>query len=367
MPSTAEPHARWTPLRIAAVWGFWTLVGIASAVQGRVMAGWEGESISLGAALLRGLPPWWFWAVGTPAVAWMGRRFRLEGGRWPLAVVIHLAGAVVATALHALWLGAFFAALGLTAEMTESTGEYLRLLLVSRLYLDILTYWAILGAVHAFDYYDRFQERELRTSRLEAQLARARLDALRMQLNPHFLFNALNAVSAQVRAGRGAVATSMLSGLGDLLRYVLDSEEDALVPLRQEMSILERYVEIERIRFSDRLTVELELPDELGEARVPSLLLQPLVENAVRHGISPREGPGRIEVSVARHGDRLSLTVRDDGVGIDGADGPRSGVGLANTRARLEGLFGTDYRLEMGRGGDGGTEVRIELPFRTGP
>ncbi|MEQ9569770.1 MAG: histidine kinase, partial [Longimicrobiales bacterium] len=231
-------------VRALSVLGFWTLVGLLSGLQSTILGRMEGQDVSLLLGAFRAVPPWWFWALATPAVGWMARRFPLEGGHWPASLAAHVGGALVATALHALWVGAFFLAIGATAAMTETIPEYLRLIFVSRLYLDLLTYAAVLGAVYAFDYHDRFQERRLRASRLEAQLATARLDALRMQLNPHFLFNTLNTVAAQVRAGRAGVATSMLSGLGELLRYVLDSDQGALVPLGQERAFLERYLEI---------------------------------------------------------------------------------------------------------------------------
>jgi signal transduction histidine kinase len=400
-----HPRKR-TLVRAAAVVAFWTLVGLASAVQSHVVATLEGSPAPVGLSILRSVPVWWFWVPATPAIAWLGRRAQLERRTWGRAVIVHFGASVVVAALHSVWLLGFFTLLGVTAEMTETAAEFARILFLSRLYLDLLTYWAVLGAVHAFDYHDRFQERELRASRLETQLARARLDALRMQLNPHFLFNALNAVSAQVRAGRATVAVSMLSGIGDLLRYVLDCEEEALVPLWQERAFLERYVEIERIRFADRLSVDIELPAELGEARVPSLLLQPLVENAIRHGVAPREGPGRIEVQGRRRGDMLVLSVRDDGVGLDGpgpwpspvasesaadrgagdadetgvggrpprepVQGPgpptaSAGVGLANTRARLDELYGPAYRFEVRASAGGGTEVEIGIPYREAP
>lgn len=357
------PRRPW--LRALAVLGFWTLVGVLSGLQSAILGRMEGEDVPLLAATLRSVPPWWFWALATPAVRWMARRFPLEGDHWPASLAAHAGGALVATALHAAWVGTFFWAIGATAAMTETVAEYLRLVFVSRLYLDLLTYGAVLGAVYAFEYHDRFQERRLRASRLEAQLAHARLDALRMQLNPHFLFNALNTVAAQVRAGRAGVATSMLSGLGELLRYVLDSEPAAVVPLRQERAFLERYLQIERARFADRLQVEIDLPEALEGACVPSLLLQPLAENAVRHGIAPREGPGRIEITARRSGERLVLTVRDDGVGPGGASSGANGVGLANTRARLTELYGPRHRFTIGPREGGGTEVVVEIPWRT--
>ena len=357
--------------RVAGVFGFWTLLGLASAAQAHVASAMEGAPAPWWLSILRAVPVWWFWVPATPAIAWLGRRVRLERGSLWRAGIVHGAASLAGAALHAVWLFAFFSLLGVTAEMTETAGEFLRLLFLSRLYLDVLTYGAVLGAAYAFDYHDRYRERDLRASRLETQLARARLDALRMQLNPHFLFNALNAVAAQVRGGRATAAVEMLGGLGDLLRYALESGEEPLVPLWQELAFLDRYLDIERIRFGDRLAVAIDVPAHLRAARVPPLLLQPLVENAVRHGIAPRDAPGRVEVRARRDGDRLIVSVRDDGIGLgsrralrrDGAPVAPSGVGLANTRARLEELYGDRHAFEIGARSGGGVEVTVGFPW----
>ena len=355
-------------LRAAVVFLFWTLVGLASAAQSHVTAAMEGSPAPFWLSMLRSVPVWWFWVPATPAIAWLGRRARVERGGWPRAVIVHLGASVVATLLHAVWLLGLFTLLGVTAQMTETRMEFLRILFLSRLYLDVLTYWAVLGGAYAFEYHDRYRERELRASRLEVQLARARLDALRMQLNPHFLFNALNAVAAQVRGGRPDAAVTMLGGLGDLLRYALESSDELLVPLWQELAFLERYLEIERVRFEDRLEVRVHVPAELHDALVPALLLQPLVENAVRHGIAPRDASGRVEVEAHRDADDLVVAVRDDGVGLGAGDRAAgktaAGVGLTNTRARLEQLFGDRYALVIAARAGGGVEVEVRVPWK---
>jgi LytS/YehU family sensor histidine kinase len=189
-----------------------------------------------------------------------------------------------------------------------------------------------------------------------------------MQLNPHFLFNALNAVAAQVRGGRPDAAVTMLGGLGDLLRYALESSDELLVPLWQELAFLDRYLEIERVRFEDRLEVRVHVPAELHDALVPALLLQPLVENAVRHGIAPRDASGRVEVEAHRDADDLVVAVRDDGVGLGAGDRAAgktaAGVGLTNTRARLEQLFGDRYALVIAARAGGGVEVEVRVPWK---
>ena len=347
--------------RALAILAFWTLIGLGSALQMHVGEASYGRGVTITVSLLRTLPVWLFWAPVTPIVAWLARRFRLERGRRAAAIGVHLAAAIAASALHALFLAWFFDVAGLMEGFDERLGEMLKMMFVSRLYLDLLTYVAILGVVYAIEYHDRFRERDVRASRLEAQLTRARLDALRMQLNPHFLFNALNAVAAEVRVRRNDEAITMLVGLSDLLRYALDADEEARVPLWKELAFLERYVDIERVRFADRLRVDVDVPAELRDVRVPPLLLQPLVENAIRHGIGPRDAPGRVEVRARARDGSIVFTVRDDGVGLRGD--AAAGIGLANVRERLTGLYGDRHNIELRERTEGGVEVTVVLPY----
>src|SRR6185436_7564987 len=207
------------------------------------------------------------------------------------------------------------------------------------------TYAILLCGVYVAAYYARYRERELAASQLQGQLAHAQLQALRMQLNPHFLFNALNSISMLVRGGRSGEAVRMLAGLGDLLRGVLEEERPNEVPLREELDFLTRYLAIEQIR-ADRLQVRMEVAPELMEARVPTLILQPLVENAIRHGISRSSAAGLVEIGARRENGSLLLSVRDDGPGLSAGDG-REGVGLTNTRARLARMYGDAQGLVL--------------------
>jgi sensor histidine kinase YesM len=230
----------------------------------------------------------------------------------------------------------------------------------------LFTYWAILGVIYAFNYYRKYREHELKASHLETQLAQAQLQALKMQLHPHFLFNTLHAISSLMRKDVEA-ADSMITRLSDLLRLTLETTGVQEVTLRQELEFLERYLEIEQTRFRDRLTVRMEIEPETLDARVPNLILQPLVENAIRHGIAPRSAPGWIEIR-ATHDDRmLHLQVRDNGPGLppDLEAEMKEGVGLANTRARLEQLYGAAQRFDLNNAAEGGLIVSLTLPFRT--
>ncbi len=228
---------------------------------------------------------------------------------------------------------------------------------------DFLIYWGVLGAVVALGYYRKYREGELRAVELQAQLAQAQLQALKMQLHPHFLFNTLNAIAALVRKNENKAATDMLAGLSDLLRLTLENAGAQEVSLKQEIDFLERYLNIERIRFADRLQVRLQIAPETLEARVPNLILQPLVENAIRHGIAPRATPGLIEINAERENGRLRLQVKDNGPGMPPGKLNRSGVGLSNTRARLERLYGANQSLALNNAPEGGAVVTLEIPF----
>jgi sensor histidine kinase YesM len=235
-------------------------------------------------------------------------------------------------------------------------------------------YFAVLGCVYAFTYFLEAREREAQRSRLAAQLAEAQLAALRMQLNPHFLFNSLNAIAVLVRDQNTRDASRMLELLGSVLRQVLHGEPRQEVTLAEELRFVEQYLAIEEVRFSDRLRVRWSVEDSARDALVPEFILQPLVENAVRHGIAKRSDAGTIELSASIVGDELVLRIADDGPGLPLETAPRAegsgagngdpGLGLANTRARLSTLFGDAARLDVARAGGGGTVVTIHLPLR---
>jgi len=244
--------------------------------------------------------------------------------------------------------------------------------------LDFLAYGAVLGFTHSIHFYRRFREREHRALVLETNLAHARLDTLRAQLQPHFLFNSLNAIAALLRRDP-RLAEATLVSLSELLRLALSRSKTQEVALRDELEFVQRYLDIQRTRFGDKLRVEQDLAPETLECSVPTLLLQPLVENAIRHGIEPAERPGTVRLTAQKRNGRLSLTVEDDGVGLatpdranlpensssSGAPVPaKNGIGLANLRARLATLYGADQELEASPRPEGGFVVRIELPWR---
>ncbi|HTG44532.1 MAG TPA: histidine kinase [Verrucomicrobiae bacterium] len=249
-------------------------------------------------------------------------------------------------------------------NMPHPPGSF-RPFLALRAALDVLVYWSLVGVCQAITNFRRSQERERRAAELEASLTGAKLQALRMQINPHFLFNTLNSIAALVYINPRA-ADEMLGDLGELLRRSLDSMDQQEIPLAQELEFIGAYLSIEQKRFGERLRLEQCVPDELRQALVPALILQPLVENAIRHGIESQRGPGLIWIEATREGKHLRLIVRDNGRGVPEANlnsSGRRGIGLANTQARLQGLYGQEQSFSFGKAEPQGFKVDIHLPF----
>jgi len=224
-------------------------------------------------------------------------------------------------------------------------------------------YFALVGIQHSFFYFAKARERETQAARLAAQLSEARLGALRMQLNPHFLFNSLNAITVLVRDQDTAAASRTLELLSELLRQLLRTDDGHETALSCELEFLERYLAIEQVRFSDRLRPLIKANPVVARAAVPRFLLQPLVENALRHGIARRADAGRVEVTADLEGDQLLLTVRDDGPGLSATSDTETGVGLANTRARLAALYGARATLRVENAEGGGVVTTVRLPY----
>ena len=305
------------------------------------------------------------WGFASPLALWYIWKRPLTRADWRQSLPYQIAGWVVIPLLLAapLQLSRFVASRALDAPDLYAP---LTLLSFSRLYLNaFLAYLDVLLAGLAIYYAREARSRQLRASKLEARLAEAQLDVLRMQLHPHFLFNTLNTVSALMHKDVHA-ADRMLALLGDLLRDSFEKIADQEVSLKQELGFLEKYLEIEKTRFQDRLSVETEIDPETLDAEVPNLVLQPLVENAIRHGVSRRREAGHIRLAAWRDGDRLELRVRDNGPGLS-AEGELpggSGVGLSNTQARLRQLYGAAHRFELLAPDTGGLEVVLSIPFK---
>lgn len=376
MPATSAP---------ARPVGLYRLLLIGAAVLALVTSAQHYAVMQLNAedpswrtvrhALNREVPFWFLWVLASPLVALAVRRVRFERRRLAPAILAHVGLALLLVLAHTAALLAVYRLTGWPTPPGPFWQVYVQGV-TYRLTIGLMGYATLFGSVVAFDYYTRFRERELAAAALAAQLAEARLQTLRMQLNPHFLYNAMNTISMLVRRQESVAAVRMLAGLSDLLRTVLEESPPQEVPLGRELAFIERYLEIERQRFPDRLRVTVECPADTADALVPSLVLQPLVENAIKHGVSRRAGPGSVTVTARRAGEDLVLEVRDDGAGpldddvVTPASGipiSSAGIGLRNTADRLARLYGARGRLELLNPTAGGAIARVTLPFRPAP
>jgi two-component system LytT family sensor kinase len=359
----------WTP-PVRWVFVVATFLGVFSALQAyRLMTleVWKGARPDILRILVLNLAYWYVPAALTTVIFSFSHRFRLDTPRWPRALAAHAAAALGFSALH---FGVLFGVRLMLWPNMFSSPSYNWLTVGQRQFLTnmdwaLMTYAAIVGLSHALAYHRESQSRAMNALQLEAQLSDARLRTLQAELHPHFLFNTLHAISTLVHT-KPEVADRMISRLSDLLRLTFDQSGVNRVPLQQELEFLQKYLEIEQTRFQDRLTVHFEIDPETLDAEVPRLILQPLVENAIQHGIAPRSGPGQVQVASGREDGRLWLEVRDDGVGLNAGARARlrSGIGLANTRDRLACLYGEGHRLQFSDGGPG-LSVRIDIPFNT--
>lgn len=350
---------RWRTL--FAIWLVPTLLGAAISYTFTRLA---GAPIGAWRALAVSVPTWYFWALLTPVIFRLGRRVPIA----PFtahALLVHLVASVTAT-LADVAAGATVA-LAVGAAAGAYGARYYLFGFLSWLPTGVLTYWAIVGAGHALDSDRRLRRQQLRASELRTQLARAELAALRAQLQPHFLFNTLNTAVSLVQAEEAATAVRVLTNLSDILRRVLAHAPTQEITLREELEFVQAYLAIERTRFPDRLHVRMEIADGALDALVPTMLLQPLVENAVKYGVARTRGVGQIEITATLERDRLQLRVRDDGPGLPAAWPPAtgSGVGLVNAQARLQQLYGDAHEFILGNAAGGGAEVSIAIPLHT--
>lgn len=326
---------------------------------------WTGgpNQPSLSVALERQTIIWFTWLLLLPAVIAVARKYPVLGAprkRWLLK---QFGLSLIFAAIHSILVSAIRHVLGI--NIVGGVIEGALNLFIMQPGRNFLTYAFIAMAYHAVAYHRAVRERDLRAIRLEVDLAEAKLASLESRLRPHFLFNTLNTIAALIHDDPNAAET-MLGQLSDLLRASLRADPGAEIQLAEELHLVEQYLAIQRVRFNDRLSIGLRATDEAKQALVPQLILQPVVENAVRHGIAPRESGGSVWVSAERPNGRLRLVVEDDGVGM--SDGPSAnagtGIGLGGLRSRLVHLYGSDHRVEVAPRLPSGTRVTIEIPYR---
>jgi len=337
----------------------WTALGCLFALPGLSMGNWHRT-------LLGSLAQWWSWALVTPLILWADRRLPFSRKQLPQRLLAHLLSSLIFTSLYIYVFAATLAVLGIGPWSSLQNTRLLAGALRGMFLWSWLVYWLILGASQVHHYYKHYLSSELQMERLERNFSEARLNALRMQLDPHFFFNALNTISSQVERDP-RLARGMIEHLGDLLRLSLESKDRQEIPLAEEMSFLEHYVAIQKIRFGDQLKIETQISPDVKYASVPCLFVQPLVENAIRHGISRRSSGGTVIILAQRSNDRLDIRILDDGVGLPlgWTLETSTGLGLSVTRERIAGLYPNgashfDVRPRIG----GGTEVAISLPLR---
>ena len=366
MPAIVQSGSQNSPaarprVSFLAILSLWTLWGLWSGNQANLATMVGGP-----APPPRANPVWlaligaWLWAVLTPALMWTTRQIRDRVTTHGRQIAAHAGTFAI---VHVIDVTQYWMA----SRVVASNPRPFVPLLFSLLSYNALTYIVVAVAITAIDAREALRARETREGQLETQLALAQFHALRAQLHPHFLFNALNAISSLIHTDP-ARADRMLARVSELLRIAIDTAAKPEIPLADEVEFAKRYLEIERMRYGDRLDVRIDIANGTARALVPNMLLQPLIENAVRHGVAPHASPGRVEVCTTRVGDDLSIVVRDTGSGFDPDDAPEAretpGVGISTTRARLATLYGASQALAFANV-PGGFETRVSLPFRT--
>jgi two-component system, LytTR family, sensor kinase len=358
------PRGRWR--RLAIIWGIWTLIGIVFTLQMYFTSYRSERPAKLVDSIYLQMIWAYLWALATPLVLWAAAKLPLERTNWlrntlrhvPISIV--LSGIVTAIGHVMLWLY-----LGRTVGR-EFSFERMGRFVLANFSEGIGIYMLIALTSYAFNYYRRYREGQVRTLQLEAQLSKAQLEALKMQLHPHFLFNTLHSISALLSQDTEA-ARRMITRLGDFLRLTLENSGSEEVTLQQEMEFLNCYLAIERIRFQDRLVTRIDVSEDTLGVKVPNLILQPIVENAIRHGIASRSTPGLIEIEAKHLNDLVRIQVRDNGPGLSehriSENLFNRGLGLANTGQRLERLYGSRHLFDLRNNPNGGFVVTMEIPF----
>jgi len=363
MEAPQKYSGSWQWLRIVTIWSG---VGLFDATQTVFVMKSEGMHHNWGRLFFTLTASWLPWALATPLVLRLGhrypaalwRRFSTWGAHLAALAAIGLAFAAWAAALEE-WLNPY--------AYYPASGPFLALWMgkfYSGLLSCLVLYGFILAVCYLLDSRVRLVSQQTETARLNEQLAKAKLDALRRQIEPHFLFNTLNAIAGLVRENRNDAAVSMIAGLSDCLRRATADSDRQQVALGEELEFVQKYLEIQKVRFAERLRLSVDVPQELFAAQVPMLVLQPMVENAIKHGIAKRVQGGSIRIAGLRSNGKLILSVYNDGPSLpDGWEQTRSGIGVANVRTRLQGLYGDEFEFSMRNQKPGGVEVSVSVPF----
>jgi two-component system LytT family sensor kinase len=355
---------RWR--RLGLIWGIWTFIGLVFTLQGYFTSFRSEQPMTIGDSAYLQFTWSYLWALATPLVLWAATKIPIERSNWLRALLLHvpisLGLSMILTAIGHVFVWLYWGRTMGRPFSFERMGRFV----IANFSEGIGIYMLIALTSYALNYYRRYRESQLRTFQLEAQLSQAQLQALKMQLHPHFLFNTLHSISALLNKNPES-ARKMITRLGDFIRLTLENSGSQEVTLEQEMTFLRCYLEIERIRFQDRLVTRVNVSDQTLDAKVPNLILQPIVENAIRHGIAPRSTPGLIEIEAERRNSTLRIQVRDNGPGLPSHRTSenmfKKGLGLANTEKRLEQLYGAAHLFDLSDHPEGGLLVTLEIPF----
>lgn len=363
-PETTLLGSRWVQWALYII--IWTAVGLFFASYSSLWGRFIFKSpITWDYALKTNLSFYYIWACIAPLVLWLGKRYRFERGTRTISLLVHIPTSLILSTFQLVVAEIVVQSFSPEPLHLFEAFRAIQVTFVVYYHINVLTYWAILGVGYGRQYYRKFRDREIRAAQLEAQLTQAQLQALKMQLHPHFLFNTFNTISSLMHTNVDA-ADGVLARLGDLLRYSLHNVGVQEVTLREELDFLQRYLEIEQTRFEDRLRVKISVDPDVLDCMVPNLILQPLVENAVRYAVATRAGGGSIEIAAKKVLNQLRLSVLDDGPGLPpGYDiGANEGIGLRTTRERLQQLYGDQQRLRLSNKSPRGLEVSILMPIR---
>jgi two-component system LytT family sensor kinase len=351
---------RW--LWICAIWGG---IGLFDATQTVFVMRAEGMHHYWARLFFTLLISWLPWLLATPLVLWFGRRYPAAQWRRAATWAAHLAACAGIGLVYGVWVAMWESWLN---PWAIAQPDPFRVLWVHKfsggLLADLILYGVILLVGHVLDSQEKLALQQMETARLNEQLLKAQLSALRRQIEPHFLFNTLNAIAGLVREQRNDVAVSMIAGLSDFLRRVLEDSDRQQVPLGEELEFTQKYLDIQKVRFAERLEFSVDVPEELLSAQVPSLILQPMVENAVKHGIAKRVQGGAIRIAAARSNGTLTLSVYNDGPSLPAGWETRApGIGISNVRTRLQSLYGEGFDLHLRNRQPGGVEAAVSVPY----
>jgi signal transduction histidine kinase len=362
-------HSQW--IWTTSIWGAF---GLVDGMQTVLMMRGEGMHHAWVRLFVITVISWLPWAIATPLVMRLGRRFPPTSFRPLITWPVHAAACAAVGLVFSAWTAALVVLFNPYADITAAAAPHTPLFVplwlekFSNGVLSYLVLYAVILAVSSvLDSRARLARQQTETARLNELLSKAQLDALRRQIEPHFLFNALNAIAGLVREERNDDAVTMIAGLSDFLRRVLAGSSNQQVPLSEEVEFAQRYLDIQKARFAERLEVTIDVPPELLDAQVPTLILQPMVENAIKHGIAKRAHGGVIRIAASRLNGVLTLRVYNDGPALSlASENAAPGIGIANIRTRLQSLYGDAFELSLRNHCTGGVEACVSVPFRAG-